>query len=690
MSIFFRSTYILLLFFSSLCYSANFYKVSNIDTVISLIDTKLEKITYERAKYEVGFVTSFSDKDTIYKCKFIVINDTNLDKLYINFGDSNDKIIVKYSKNDSLIYYEKAGSKIPQNQKSVRIGRSEFILLKCNPNDSILVTAYVIHQSKFSRTFYFNTLFSFKIYTEKAFETYYAKPKLFTLFFLGAVFIMIFYNLVLAINLKSRGYAFYVLYTALFALFIIFAEGYIKELLLPNSAFHSHKLQILITPLMLIAFLQFVRIYLQTDKFSQNIDKSIIIIILLWIASYGFFVFGFWAEGRYFILILAVFSLLATLFWSLKSIISGYYPARYFFSANLLLLISGIAYVLYLSNIIPRTHDNIFIEYLPQIASIFDLGISSLGLANRIKVIETDMLNAQISAEQEKQQIIEEKNEELELKVKYRTEEIEIQKANIIAINEQLEEKVRERTKKLQKAYRDLLNLNYELDSFIYRAAHDIRGPITTIMGLTNLALLEKDYNKSQEYLSILDKFSKNTQVTLNRILSVNDIKNNHIKPTKFNLKTLKEAVLAFLIDNPHRNKVELIFEMNEEAEIYYDFHLTQLIVQNIIDNAIRFRSNDPNAKPYAKAVFNINSEGLQIIFSDNGQGIEDHIKDKIFDMFFRGNEYSSGSGLGLYIARIAAKKLYGSVELVSSNVGYTELRANLGIIKMRKNIYMD
>lgn len=690
MSIFFRSTYILLLFFSGLCYSDKVYTVSNIDTVISLIDTKFERITFKSANNQVGFVTPFSIKDSISVSSFVIRNNTNLDHLFINFGDSNDKIIVKYSGSDSLIYYEKAGSKISQNEKSVKIGRSEFILLKCKPNDTILVTAYIIHQSKFSRTFYFNTLFSFKIYTEKAFETYYSKPKLFTLFFLGAVFIMIFYNLVLAINLKSRGYAFYVLYTSLFALFIVFAEGYIKELLLPNTAFHSHKLQILLTPLMLIAFLQFVRIYLQTDKFSPNIDKVIIVFVLLWIASYAFFALGLWVEGRYFILILAIFSLLATLFWSLKSIISGYFPARYFFSANLLLLISGVAYALYLSNIIPRTHDYIYVEYLPQIASIFDLGISSLGLANRIKVIETDMLNAQISAEQEKQQLIEEKNEELELKVKYRTEEIEIQKANIIAINEQLEEKVRERTKKLQKAYRDLLNLNYELDSFIYRAAHDIRGPITTIMGLTNLALLEKDYNKSQEYLSILDKFSKNTQVTLNRILSVNDIKNNHIKPTKFNLKSLKEAVLAFLIDNPHRNKVELIFEMNEEAEVYYDFHLTQLIVQNIIDNSIRFRSNEPNVKPFAKAVFNITSEGMEIIFTDNGQGIEDHIKDKIFDMFFRGNEYSSGSGLGLYIARIAAKKLYGSVELVSSDKGLTILKANLGIIKMRKNLYMD
>ena len=66
---------------------------------------------------------------------------------------------------------------------------------------------------------------------------------------------------------------------------------------------------------------------------------------------------------------------------------------------------------------------------------------------------------------------------------------------------------------------------------------------------------------------------------------------------------------------------------------------------------------------------------------------IEEHIKDKIFDMFFRGNEYSSGSGLGLYISRIASKKLHGSIDLISASKGFTEFNVKLGVIKEKKYV---
>jgi len=367
-------------------------------------------------------------------------------------------------------------------------------------------------------------------------------------------------------------------------------------------------------------------------------------------------------------------------------VVKEYIPARYFLVGNVILIVTGFTYISYLLDFIPHTSNTQIIQFLPQIGAIFDLALFSLGLANRIQVIEQELVKNEIDAEHEKQLLIEEKNLELENRVRQRTEELISQKEEIAVINEELEEKVRERTKKLQKAYRDLLNLNYELDTFIYRAAHDIRGPITTIMGLCNLALIEKDSKKSHDYLLVLEKFSKKTQFTLNRILSVNEIKNNHIKPNYFQLSALRDGVFELLSENLNTPKVSISFEMDENETVYYDFNLLQLLVHNLVDNAVRFRSNDVSKQPFCNIKINkLEDETLVIAIIDNGQGIDDTIKEKVFDMFFRGNEYSSGSGLGLYIAKLAAKKLTGDVKLVCSTRGDTVFEIQLGKLKERK-----
>ena len=61
------------------------------------------------------------------------------------------------------------------------------------------------------------------------------------------------------------------------------------------------------------------------------------------------------------------------------------------------------------------------------------------------------------------------------------------------------------------------------------------------------------------------------------------------------------------------------------------------------------------------------------MVVEDNGQGIEKEAKEKIFEMFYRANEQSDGSGLGLFIVSEAVEKLNGSIEVVSQpKVGST------------------
>lgn len=95
-------------------------------------------------------------------------------------------------------------------------------------------------------------------------------------------------------------------------------------------------------------------------------------------------------------------------------------------------------------------------------------------------------------------------------------------------------------------------------------------------------------------------------------------------------------------------------------------------ILQNLVENAIKY------SKRNIPAIVDIRVEShhgkfLTVRVEDNGIGIADDIQVKVFDMFFRGNEISRGSGLGLYILKNAVEKLKGKIILKSKeNVGTT------------------
>ena len=82
------------------------------------------------------------------------------------------------------------------------------------------------------------------------------------------------------------------------------------------------------------------------------------------------------------------------------------------------------------------------------------------------------------------------------------------------------------------------------------------------------------------------------------------------------------------------------------------------------MENAIQFRGrSNPIIRIEAKEELN----GVQITFQDNGQGVEDEYKNRVFEMFFRGNDNSKGNGLGLYIVEKAIEKLQGKIHFEST-----------------------
>ncbi|MFN0050302.1 MAG: sensor histidine kinase [Cytophagales bacterium] len=246
------------------------------------------------------------------------------------------------------------------------------------------------------------------------------------------------------------------------------------------------------------------------------------------------------------------------------------------------------------------------------------------------------------------------------------TQEMQLRQKEIFELNEQLEARIKSRTNELYLALK-------ELDTFIYRSAHDIKGPLATISGLCYVAMFDVKDEKSASYLSKIQIQTQKTIHLLQRISGISELKKIELKRAKIDFKLLKLKLSRYIAEEDDAQFVKLNIDFPEINEDFYsDQHLVEQMVIDLFDNAIKFRDSFKEAEAYANLSIVVKDQVLQIRVEDNGLGISESSKESIFDMFFKGSDKSKGSGLGLFIVKIAVEKLNGAVILDTSTKGKT------------------
>lgn len=214
--------------------------------------------------------------------------------------------------------------------------------------------------------------------------------------------------------------------------------------------------------------------------------------------------------------------------------------------------------------------------------------------------------------------------------------------------------------------YRLLTKTNNELDRFVYSTSHDLRAPLTSILGLINIAALSDDPVTQKRYMSmmrdrigILDKFIKDiTDYSRNNRLAVD------LHPIQ--LHSLIAEIWEMLRYTPEAQHMRFEIDIPTDIIIESDVNRLRTVLLNLITNAIRYHDSR-KADKYIRLRYQASGKGFHIKVEDNGQGIDPVYHQRIFDMFFRANETSTGSGLGLYIVKETIAKLSGSIQLESS-----------------------
>lgn len=218
----------------------------------------------------------------------------------------------------------------------------------------------------------------------------------------------------------------------------------------------------------------------------------------------------------------------------------------------------------------------------------------------------------------------------------------------------------------------ELLFKNRELETFIYKASHDLKGPLSSTQGLVNVGRMMITEEQS---LELLDKISESTgklETILEDLTQVALIQQGRVEPEPVHFGELVLDAITHFSDYPHFGRLSFQVRDDTEGALVSDLKLLRTIVRNLVENSIKY-SNFELKNPRVRVVGSIQGEHAVIEISDNGTGIPPDMQKRVFDMFFRASQQGKGSGLGLYIVKNALDKLDGQLQLESKvGVGTT------------------
>lgn len=255
---------------------------------------------------------------------------------------------------------------------------------------------------------------------------------------------------------------------------------------------------------------------------------------------------------------------------------------------------------------------------------------------------------------------------------------IEEQNKLLRSSNVSLNQELKEKNVDLQRANDSLHRVNDELDNFIYKTSHDIRGPLASLKGMCNVALMDVKDPLALNYLHKLDITADKLNTILTRLLIVNQINNSALANDRIDFEHIVDDILMLERKKGMPRRLKITRSICPRTVFHSDTQFVRIILENLIDNAIKFYNDSERVEPFVNINIGGNGDHVSINVVDNGIGISEVHPDKIFQMFSRASERSETGGIGLYITKTATEKLGGTVHLKTTPEGYTEFYVKL------------
>lgn len=218
-------------------------------------------------------------------------------------------------------------------------------------------------------------------------------------------------------------------------------------------------------------------------------------------------------------------------------------------------------------------------------------------------------------------------------------------------MNAELERRVAERTRQLESA-------NRELESFAYAVSHDLRAPLRSLSGFSQILLenapQELD-DQSRRYLQRIQDASQRMSNLIEDLLALSRISRSELVTRPVSLTQICEEAVAALREREPARIVEV--DVQRDINVNGDARLLRIAMDNLLGNAWKYTG--PVAQPRIVVGAQTDPQGPVYFVRDNGVGFDMAYANKLFAPFQRLHAASQfpGSGIGLVIAqRILAR----------------------------------
>lgn len=223
---------------------------------------------------------------------------------------------------------------------------------------------------------------------------------------------------------------------------------------------------------------------------------------------------------------------------------------------------------------------------------------------------------------------------------------------------------------------KELSDRNFELDQLMYKTSHDLRSPLSSILGLVNLAKLDPEPGNKSLYIGKVEDRIQKLDEFIRSMLNYAKVNRGEIDASPLLFDKMINNTLQSLEYLDAYNKVKTKIKITGKTSFHSDPVFAGIIISNIISNAYKYY--DKEKASYLTIDIKLTKDKAHLNFVDNGIGIHERYLPKIFNMFFRGTDRMEGSGLGMYIVKQAVEKLGGTIELKSQFGNGTEVNVSL------------